>query len=77
MVASGSRWLTKATAASAARSIPIAFAVVKVIVDHSAAPWKLGEADGAKLAPALIALIRRAALAKRRRRPDMSRDMSR
>lgn len=40
-------------------SIPIAFALVKAIVDHSAALWKLGEADGVKLAPALIELIRR------------------
>ncbi|WP_437322858.1 hypothetical protein [Sorangium sp. So ce381] len=40
-------------------SIPIAFALVKAIVDHSAALWKLGEADGVKL-PDRLELAQRA-----------------
>ncbi|MDC0676981.1 hypothetical protein [Sorangium atrum] len=40
-------------------SISIAFALVKAIVDHSAALWKLGEADGVKL-PDRLELAQRA-----------------
>ncbi|MDI3287794.1 hypothetical protein [Polyangium sp. 15x6] len=52
-------WRVVPDARQRGTSIPIAFALVKAIVDHSAALWKLGEADGVKL-PDRLEFVQRA-----------------
>jgi hypothetical protein len=52
-------WRVVPDARERGTSIPIAFALVKAIVDHSAALWKLGEEDGVKL-PDRLELAQRA-----------------
>ncbi|WP_437520530.1 hypothetical protein WME79_27075 [Sorangium sp. So ce726] len=52
-------WRVVPDARERGTSIPIAFALVKAIIDHSAALWKLGDEDGVKL-PDRLELAQRA-----------------